>query len=1132
MSTSRDYLEYLNQKVDIAPVNSEEEYQAARTIESLMQSHGLETRMQDFVAPRLGQLPYRIVGILLFVGVFLSGLLGTPAMVVGILLTLATFALLALHHAGIVDLLGGLGGKIQSQNVIGIHRATGPLVVKGNRPIVIVAHYDTPRENLLCNEPFARWQPLLRKYAPQASCLAVFFSIVQSFGFIPSAARHLMWVIAIICALPLLMIGVADLQQRFAPCTEGSNDNKSGVAALLGVMSMVHPGDDEATGYGEQRERRDRAAAERARIAEKEAAAAEEAARKAAEEEAQRLQAEVELADADAMTADEEQATAAQEEAAPDAAGVADEDAEYDDYDEDAEYDGDYEEDEYLDAEPAEDEEREDEPAYIDELEEQESEEEPVDVERENAEDDEESSIKTSEEPAPVKPATPIEHLYEEPISAARVVTREAKTEEILGVRHGQETLEALHILPASCEIIYKLSETVENNNDEDTQEKDITSDAQSYQDAEESYEEPEFDAEEYDEEYYDEEDDGYLMPDEVQPQGMGARIQGFFTHIKDSISAHRPLKSEQYEEELGYEDASIDEQGYIQDNNEPAEDGYAEDGHPDEDLGSEEDFDSRDSEYSDDENSEPVTSQRDEDEYDEYQYLDAIIEEEIPEDEDVIEEAAPEQADEASDDLVDASDEIDDEATDEVSDATTDEASDAATDEASDEVTDESADGVTDEGSDAAAEEAGNEADDGEEAVEASMETRVTPRIQEDADGTLPFVPLGKLADGQEVDEHADTKDPSGLDTLATDETVVSSRLSDAQSEPAALDDPNWGKSNFRPTVSNVARRAVLFDLPDPLGDEDEVDPLADELESTAKTSRRRMSEAGQQARAAIDAAAQRTNNAQVDAQEQDIVPQSLTTLHAPASQEEKPKNKRRRGLFRRANKVEEEPESLGDWLGVGDDYDAKKDGRAIGSWEHFDDDEGGKPRPNNSWKGGATRREGKRANEDDVRVQEELRDSILAMGDDELLAHDIWFVALGGSYADHAGMKAFLAENRRNARGSFVINLSCVGDGELTLLTEEGQANSRKADRRLSRLIGQIADDLHIELGRSKHDWEDTDATPAMRARMRAATICGLTPDGTLALSQVPDDDPDEVDPAQVNLVAELVAEVIRRS
>jgi hypothetical protein len=152
--------------------------------------------------------------------------------------------------------------------------------------------------------------------------------------------------------------------------------------------------------------------------------------------------------------------------------------------------------------------------------------------------------------------------------------------------------------------------------------------------------------------------------------------------------------------------------------------------------------------------------------------------------------------------------------------------------------------------------------------------------------------------------------------------------------------------------------------------------------------------------------------------------------------------------------------------------------------------------------------------------------------MGDEELLSHDIWFVALGGSYANHAGMQEFLNENRASVRGCFLVNLDCVGAGELSLLTEEGLAGTRRADRRMVRMISKIAEDLHINLSRVSHAWEDTDATPAMRARLRSVTLCGLNPDGSFALSQVPDDDPDLVDPEQTSTVAELVAELIRRA
>jgi hypothetical protein len=165
-------------------------------------------------------------------------------------------------------------------------------------------------------------------------------------------------------------------------------------------------------------------------------------------------------------------------------------------------------------------------------------------------------------------------------------------------------------------------------------------------------------------------------------------------------------------------------------------------------------------------------------------------------------------------------------------------------------------------------------------------------------------------------------------------------------------------------------------------------------------------------------------------------------------------------------------------------------------------------------------------------VRVQEDLNASILQMDDNELVAHDIWFVALGASYANHAGMEAFLSENRKSIRGSFVINLDCVGAGDLSILTNEGLERTRRADRRMGHLITQVAEDLHIKLRKSEYNWDSTDATPALRASMRAATICGLTQDGEMAFSQTPEGESTNINASQVVSVAELVAEVIRRS
>ena len=87
MATTRDYLGYLNDKIEIAPANSQEELLAAEAIEQIMDEHGLDVHLQEFDAPASGELPHRIMMLLLCLGVFLAGLQGTPASIVGIIVT-------------------------------------------------------------------------------------------------------------------------------------------------------------------------------------------------------------------------------------------------------------------------------------------------------------------------------------------------------------------------------------------------------------------------------------------------------------------------------------------------------------------------------------------------------------------------------------------------------------------------------------------------------------------------------------------------------------------------------------------------------------------------------------------------------------------------------------------------------------------------------------------------------------------------------------------------------------------------------------------------------------------------------------------------------------------------------------
>lgn len=127
---------------------------------------------------------------------------------------------------------------------------------------------------------------------------------------------------------------------------------------------------------------------------------------------------------------------------------------------------------------------------------------------------------------------------------------------------------------------------------------------------------------------------------------------------------------------------------------------------------------------------------------------------------------------------------------------------------------------------------------------------------------------------------------------------------------------------------------------------------------------------------------------------------------------------------------------------------------------------------------------------------------------------------------------MRSFLSKHRRDVRGAFVVNLDCVGAGDLTVLTREGADVPRRSDRRLGRLLSNAARDLHVEMGQARYDWTSTDAHPAMRSSMRAATIMGLNENGLPALSRTLDDVAENVSGDQAHAVAEIVTEMIRRS
>lgn len=750
MAMTHDYLEFLDERIGISPANSEEEYQAAGVISDLMAQHNVEPEIEEFDTHSLTGLVPAVISIAALVGVVIAGFGVLVLTLIGLLLAAVPVVLSLMRLVGRSPRLT-LGPRARSQNVVAVHRATGPLVTKGSRTIVIAAHYDAPRENFLYSSPVAPYLTLINRLSVPCSFVVAICTLIQLFGFLPDALRIIVWIVGILAGVVTIVPAVGAIAERTAPCTDGANDNKAGVAALLGILENVRPS-------GEKPKAR------------------------------------------------------------------------------------------------------------------------PV--------------------PKPAEPKEPISEPAEvvqdgqavEAVPASENPVAE-QTVPVEGVRHGEAVLRALAILPESCEIDYAMPPAAT------------------------------------------------VPPAAVAPAATAAPTAPASAPEADATAPVVPA-----------------------------------------------------------ERTAPV--------------VDAPV-------------AEP--------------------------DAT-----------------------------------AGDQTD----------ETRETGRI-------------GIVMSGG--GEGVGPQDSSGLTTMSDDFDADTTQPARAVQRPEAPSDPEWGKTSYRPQLSSVARRASLFDLPDPSAGE--ADPFATDPNATrVDPDATRVQSPATAQRTAPDSQVEPIETISAQAEppaEQDAADQAPAESAGPGNALRSFMG-RLRGRFSHSA-----PEGTDEPLD-GADEAPEADGDS-----------------NRSWLGGAARRGDLRlVDEEEQPGDEELRDAVLALGDDALIAHDIWFVALGGSSLDHAGMQDFVARHRSEIRGCFVINLDCVGAGRLATLKSEGLEQTRRSDRRITRLLNNAAADLHIELGQETHDWADTDATPAMRSSLRSVTLMGVGDNGLPALSRTPDDLFENVDGDQAADVAALVTEVIRRS
>ena len=1029
MANTQNYINHLLQNTGITPACSEEERLAAEDIAQIFRNHGFDPEVQEFNAPAPSRMAFAVTGILAFAGALLMGIGGGIGLV-GTLLAIVGAVLYELERTGrpVISRLGKMG---VSQNVIAYHKASGPLASPRNRPVVVVAHYDSPRAELLAREPYAPYRALIAKLLPIATIAPAAIAILRILP-LPGALKVLLWIVAILASLVALANAANIISNRFVlPYTSGSVCNKSSVAAMLGVMDNVAPYQGESefpddipfdTYFGEQKRR------------------AEEMARAAAEYAAAQQQ-----NDYGNTIEYEEPAYTEDEYGQP----VAPEGEQGEAFDEQIDGFEGASADETLIGVIAPESQVQDIPA-----------EEPV---------ADESAAESAEEPAAAEQAEPEPKLYR---NAAG------------NIRFGSDAIRALGMLPESCTLDYEEGEeptfepapqpdpvvaaqpdeanAIETEADTETAIDSAAGlDVMAPAPAPEELDNTEDDYDAYPQRVSYESDTDFSAELPVTTphadiasafSSIGASASHFF---KGAFEKGKKLVGDFEEKRAAAREAAEREAAAQQQAAEAERERAAQE------------FEQNGAEQ-------PVS----------VDVADATTSFEAPQPSpaDVAGETATFETQQPVDSTVsfDATMTFEKQGT-----AIAEPLSAPVEDEpaAPDTVEDQSAtEQVAVDSSEQEPEPVAPEAPQADESRPYSTQIFTMPAPSD------PGATVANAAPSQ-----AETVDALMAQISSQASPRPNMNVPDPASAPAPMPSASPLASVPDPSMpsmqqANVASRTSLFDLPDPSAQVNDPFATAQGPEPTS---------------APVVPPMPVTSDVQ-----------PLETISAPAAPAAKPQKRGLGGLFGRKKKNEQD--SMSDWLGVEDDYDAKKSGRGIGSWDNFEDDDDG-------WKGGATSSDGASA--------EDMLAAVASMGDDELLGHDIWFVATGASDCDGAGMKAFLAAHRDKLRGVFFINLESIGAGRLSVVTVEGEQQLLKGDRRIMNLVNKVCKSFHVDCGAFEMPYAKTDAYAALEASRRALTIAGV--DGPrLACAHTEDDLPYNVNPTNIATVSEVVTEVIRRS
>ncbi|MDH4139246.1 MAG: M28 family metallopeptidase [Coriobacteriia bacterium] len=229
-----------------------------------------------------------------------------------------------------------------------------------------------------------------------------------------------------------------------------------------------------------------------------------------------------------------------------------------------------------------------------------------------------------------------------------------------------------------------------------------------------------------------------------------------------------------------------------------------------------------------------------------------------------------------------------------------------------------------------------------------------------------------------------------------------------------------------------------------------------------------------------------------------------------------------RRRGLWSRSRGDREG--GVSSWLGLGRDFDARDEGRKIGSWDKLDDDDGFGDK--GGWAGDDPIGDPDFAATEASRIRKRVTESI----DRALSEKEVWFVATGAEEAGSYGMRAFLDANAEDVKSAAIINLDNIGAGTLHWVTAEGMVRRYRADRRLLSVARKVSRESEILVKGREYKGLSTDGTVALRDRLKAMSIMAFDINGRLPNWHWRTDTSDSVQIENIEKAKKFVVGIIR--